>query len=159
MIKVALGIDPGLANTGFALVERIDSTLKPIHFGLISTKSHEPLPTRLLSIHCAINNLISNFHPDLLAIESLFFAKNISSALPVAAARGVILLSAAKNSLPCREFSPNIVKRALTGFGHADKTLLAHYVQILLALDKPPKPHHAADALAIASCALFPEIF
>ena len=152
---VALGIDPGTAICGFAFVESLQDRLAPLHFGVITTSPNAPLPDRLLKIHSELVALINSFHPDVLGIEKLFFGRNSTTALPVAHARGVVLLAAAQHNLPLLEFAPNQVKLSITGYGHASKQQVIFMVSKLFNLESPPKPDDAADALAIALAAAY----
>ena len=151
---IALGIDPGSAICGFAFAQALNSRLIPLHFGVISTPLNLPLHHRLLIIHSHLDQLISSFKPDLLAVEKLFFGRNSTTAIPVAHARGVVLLAAAQHNLPILEFAPNEVKLAVTGYGHANKQQVIFMVSKLFNLNAPPSPDDAADALAIAASAL-----
>lgn len=148
---IALGIDPGTAICGFAFVESLNNRLSAKHFGVITTSPKAPLHDRLLKIHSELDALINSFQPHVLGIEKLFFGKNATTAIPVAHARGVILLAAAQNNLDLIEFTPNEVKLSITGYGHADKHQVAFMVSKLFNLHKPPTPDDAADALAIAA--------
>lgn len=152
---IALGIDPGTAITGFALVQAHNALLSPLHFGVITTSPKASLPDRLLKIHSELVNLINSFQPDILGIEKLFFGKNSTTAIPVAHARGVVLLAAAQHNLPILEFAPNEVKLSITGYGRASKQQVTFMVTKLFNLNSPPHPDDAADALAIAVAAAY----
>lgn len=146
---IILGIDPGLATTGYAFIKE---AAKPevLDYGVISTSSKEEFPTRLKFIHQSLNKLIKKYRPDVLVAEQLFFCKNVKTALLVGQARGVILLTAILNKLPAYEFTPLQVKQSVCGYGKAEKSQVQSMVKILLNLKSIPKPDDAADALAIA---------
>ncbi|MDD5340918.1 MAG: crossover junction endodeoxyribonuclease RuvC [Patescibacteria group bacterium] len=146
--NIILGIDPGLATTGYAFIKESDS--KILDYGIISTSSKQEFSLRLEYIFNALNDLIKKYHPSSMAVEQLFFCKNVKTALLVGQARGVILLTARLNKLPLYEFTPLQVKQAVCGYGKADKRQVQEMVKALLKLNKIPKPDDAADALAIA---------
>lgn len=152
---IVLGIDPGFATCGFAVVKFIDSVVTPISFGVVSTKPSDSTQNRLLYIHSQISQIINQFQPEVLGIERLFFGKNSTSAINVAQARGIVLLAAAQADLPVVEFFPTQIKLSLTGYGRASKQLLTDTVTNLLKLPAPPKPDDAADAIAIAISTAF----
>lgn len=152
---LVLGIDPGTATTGFGLVEETsDKELKVIDFGVILTKPSDPQEKRLQQIHHAVKDLMLLHHPDSGAVEKLFFQKNVTNALAVGQARGVVLLAFAEAAIPFEEYSPQDVKISVTGYGAAEKRQVQLMVQSLLGLKDLPKPDDAADALAIAICHL-----
>lgn len=148
-----LGIDPGTATTGFAVIEKIGAEVRALDFGVISTQAKVPPEERLLEIAENIFELIESHKPDLAAVESLFFFKNQTTAFAVAQARGVILLAIAKFHIPLVEITPLQVKQAITGYGQADKGQIQKMVKEIFSLKKIPKPDDAADALAIAFAA------
>ncbi len=148
-----LGIDPGTATTGFAVIEKIDGVVAALDFGVISTQPKVPPEERLLEISENISELIEMHNPDLVAVESLFFFKNQTTAFAVAQARGVVLLAIAKCQAPLLELTPLQVKQAVTGYGRADKKQIQQMVKEIYGLEKIPKPDDAADALAIAFAA------
>ncbi|MFA6074931.1 MAG: crossover junction endodeoxyribonuclease RuvC [Negativicutes bacterium] len=150
----ALGIDPGTAICGYGLVESIGSKLVPVHCGAVLTASATEMPLRLLKIFDELNKIIGDCRPDVVAIEQLFFNKNVKTALSVGQARGVIMLVAAKNNLPILEYTPLQVKQAVVGYGKADKQQVAYMVMRLLGIKEQPKPDDVTDALAIAVCAI-----
>ena len=152
---IALGIDPGTAICGFAFVESINSQLSAKHFGVITTSSKARLQDRLLKIYTELDALIKNFQPQVMGIEKLFFGKNATTAIPVAQARGVVLLAAAQNDLDVIEITPNEVKQSVTGYGAAAKEQVIFMVTKLFNLSEPPTPDDAADALAIAAAAAY----
>ena len=149
---IVLGIDPGTAMTGYGLVERTGSRLRAIDYGCLETPSTMELPQRLLLIQQGIAELIETHRPDLVAVERLFFNKNVQTAFAVGQARGVALLTAAQFGLPVHEYGPHEVKMAVTGYGRAEKAQVQRMVQTVLGLGVLPRPDDAADALAIAIC-------
>ena len=148
-----LGIDPGTATTGFAVIEKIGCEVTALDFGVITTKPKIPPEERLLEISENISELIKSHKPDLAAVESLFFFKNQTTAFTVAQARGVVLLSIAKAHIPLQEITPLQVKMAVTGYGQADKKQIQFMVKEIFKLEKTPQPDDAADALAVAFAA------
>lgn len=143
-----LGIDPGLANTGFGIVESVKGNLHLISYGVIETSSEESHEIRLLAIYNRLSAVIEEFKPDVAEMETLFFARNTTSALAVAEAKGVISLCAAQNAIPIFNYTPNQIKYSVCGIRNADKETVQNCVKILLKLKNPPSPDHAADALA-----------
>lgn len=149
---IVLGIDPGTAATGYGIVERNGAKLRAIDYGCFETTSALTPPQRLLAIHEAIGELIETHRPQLVAVERLFFNRNVQTAFAVGQARGVVLLSAAEHGLPVFEYGPHEVKMAVTGYGRAQKDQVQRMVQVVLGLDVLPRPDDAADALAVAIC-------
>ena len=149
---VILGIDPGLATLGFGLIESLDGKNTVIDFGVISSPKDESLPVRLSLIEGSLKKLIEKYKPDEAAVEELFFAKNVKTALDVAHARGVVLLCLNKECGRLFEYTPLQIKQGLTGYGKADKTQIQKMVKVLLNLQTVPRPDDAADALAVALC-------
>lgn len=147
-IRRVLGIDPGLANTGFGVVDFCNGRYHMVSYGCISTNSDEPHGQRLLKIYSHLCAIIDEFKPDEAGMETLYFARNVTSALSVAEARGVVTLCLAQHGIKLGEYQPNQIKQAVTGTTKADKNLVEKYVKILLGLEVEPKPDHAADALA-----------
>ncbi len=148
---LSLGIDPGTASLGYGLVREYgDGSLSCVHYGVIRTKADTPMPRRLKHIHDELAGLLERYRPDRAAVEDLFFARNVTTALTVAQARGVVLLSLENAGLPIAEYKPNAIKQAITGYGGADKTQVQEMVRLLLALERRPRPDDAADALAVA---------
>lgn len=143
-----LGIDPGLAHTGWGVVDCSENRFRLVKYGVIETLASDTHATRLLKIYNSLLQVIDEFRPDEAAMETLYFAKNVSSAMGVAEARGVVTLCLAQQNIPLGEYKPNQIKQSVTGNGFADKELVERYVQLLLGLSAPPKPDHAADALA-----------
>lgn len=150
-MTLILGIDPGTATTGYGLVrDQRDGSLQAVDFGIIATPKDMPMPQRLVAIHTELQTLIARHQPDSAGLEKLFFQKNITTALTVGQARGVILLALAQAGLQVGEYTPNEVKQAVSGYGSADKKQMQEMVRVLLGLPEIPKPDDAADALAIA---------
>jgi crossover junction endodeoxyribonuclease RuvC len=146
-----LGLDPGTATTGFGLVVGPEGGPgRLIEFGVIRTAAHTPMPSRLMEIHAAIHDLLAEHRPDAMAIEEVFFSSNVSTALSVGQARGVMILAAAQAHVPVFEYKPNEVKQALTGFGGADKRQMQDMLRLVLGLAEIPRPDDAADAVAVA---------
>ncbi len=145
-----LGIDPGLATTGYGLVRKTDEHLQGVDYGYIETQAELPLPERLLIIFLEISALIKKYLPDALAVEQLFFCKNVRTALQVGQARGAVLTAAAQMGRPVYEYTPLQVKQAIAGYGKADKKQVQQMVRLILKLKEVPKPDDVADALAIA---------
>jgi crossover junction endodeoxyribonuclease RuvC len=147
-----MGIDPGLASVGYGLVEARSGRLRHLHHGCFRTAAGLPLGERLLSIFSCISDLIEEWRPDAAGMESLYFARNVSSAFPVAEAKGVIRLSFARAGVPLEEYAPNALKAAVTGSARAEKEQVQEMLRLVLGLDSIPEPDHAADALAAAVC-------
>lgn len=152
-LRRILGVDPGLSFAGWGLVEIGGSRIRYIAHGCIETKAGSPRAERLFSIYTAFREVLAAYEPVESAMETLFFARNVSSALPVAEARGVLCMALAERGLQVREFSPNAIKQAVTGTARADKAQVQEMVRFILGLAAIPKPDHAADALAAAICA------
>lgn len=148
---LTLGIDPGTATIGYGLVSELrDGSLQAVDFGVITTPAGLPLAHRLEMIYDGITKLAQQHKPDRSAVEELFFAKNVTTALSVAHGRGVILLALSQGGLPVYEYKPLVVKQTVSGYGNAKKPQVQEMVRILLALEKIPRPDDAADALAVA---------
>ena len=147
-----LGIDPGTATTGFGVVERQKGNNKYIAAGVITTPADEPMVNRLDTIYQEVKQLITEYKPDYMAVELLYFASNVTTAFSVGQARGVVLLAAGQAGLQIAEYTPLQVKQAVTGYGRADKKQIQEMVKVLLKLPEIPKPDDAADGLAIAIC-------
>lgn len=141
-----LGIDPGTGICGFGVIEGNTA----LDYGVIATPPHTPLPDRLEDIYNSLHEIVDQNHPEVMAIEKLFFKQNITTGISVAEARGVCLLVAKQTGLPIYEYAPNQIKMALTGDGHAHKTAMQEMVRLHLGLETVPKPDDAADALAAA---------
>ena len=149
---IILGIDPGLAIVGWGVVESARGSVRPIAYGAITTPAHTDIEKRLLMIKEDLESIIEKYKPEEMAIEELFFSHNQTTAIPVAEARGVILLAAELAKIPVQEYTPLQVKQAVTGYGRAEKKQVITMVTMLLGLKQPPKPDDTADALAIAIC-------
>jgi crossover junction endodeoxyribonuclease RuvC len=146
-----LGIDPGTARLGYGIIDAGDG-YSAVDFGTIETSAKDTMAQRLLQVHDALTHLIATHVPEAMAIEQLFFSRNVTTAIAVGQARGVALLAAAQSGLPVTEYTPAEVKQAISGYGNADKQQVQFMVQLLLELDAVPHPDDAADALAIALC-------
>lgn len=149
---IILGIDPGVATIGFGLIDARRQKNTLLRYGVISTPPGIPLSSRLLQISEDMEQLIRQFRPDEMAVEELFFSKNITTGISVAHGRGVILLSAEKLGVPVFEYTPMQVKQAVAGYGKADKKQVMLMTQRLLNMKQIPRPDDAADALALAIC-------
>ncbi|MBK8782527.1 MAG: crossover junction endodeoxyribonuclease RuvC [Anaerolineales bacterium] len=150
-MTLALGIDPGTATTGYGLVRLMpDGELVAVSYGIISTPKEATPPARLEMLFDQLNALLKKHKPDTAAVEKLFFSKNVTTALAVGQARGVIMLCLQKAGIEPLEYTPNEVKQAVAGYGSADKRQVQEMVRALLQLDSIPKPDDAADALAVA---------
>lgn len=142
-----LGIDPGTGICGFGVIEHGD---QPVDYGVIATPPHTPLPDRLLDMYESLHEIIKQDRPDVVSIEKLFFSKNITTGISVAEARGIVILVCRQHNLPIHEYTPNEIKKTITGYGSADKHQMQEMVKLHLHLDQIPKPDDAADALAAA---------
>jgi crossover junction endodeoxyribonuclease RuvC len=149
---IVLGIDPGVANTGYGVVAQQRGRLFALDGGVIETAAGLEIGRRLTTIHARVGELIDEYRPDAVALEDLYFGANARSAFAVGQARGVVMLAAGQRDVPCSSYTPQQVKSAVCGSGRAAKDQVQRMVQTLLALSELPKPDHAADALAIAIC-------
>ena len=149
---LALGIDPGTAICGYGFVEQVGSRLVPRDYGTITTSPKMRMEDRLLKLYEGLETLIQQHKPDVMGVEQLFFNRNVTTAIPVGQARGIVLLSAAKNGVQLVEHTPLQVKQSVTGYGKATKEQVIYMVTKLLNLPKPPHPDDTADALAVAIC-------
>lgn len=147
-----LGIDPGSVRTGYGCVDTDGSRCQLVCSGVVAMSSRLSFPDRLLTIHAALTRTLDEVRPSCVAVESLFHAVNARSAFALAHARGVIVLAATQAGLPVVEYAPAEVKRAVVGYGRAEKAQVQHMVRLLLGLAEPPTPYDVADALAIAIC-------
>ena len=147
-----LGIDPGVAIVGFGVVDSEGGTQRMVQYGAINTPANTPLAARLVQIEQDLMELLQQFKPDEVAIEELFFSKNITTGIAVSHARGVILATVEKAGIPLYEYTPMQVKQAVVGYGLAEKNQVMDMTKRLLKLRSVPKPDDAADALAIAIC-------
>ena len=149
---IILGIDPGLAIVGWGIIESVGGNIRPIAYGAITTPAHTDVEARLLMIQNDLETIINKYKPDEMAVEELFFNTNITTAITVAEARGVIICTAHKLGVKISEYTPLQVKQAVVGYGKAEKHQVISMVTSLLKLPKPPKPDDTADAVAIAIC-------
>jgi crossover junction endodeoxyribonuclease RuvC len=149
---IVLGIDPGLANTGYGVVARDGGRLVALDGGVIETRAGVPQERRLADIHAAIDVLLVEHEPDAVALEELYFGQNVRTAFAVGHARGAVMLAAGQRGLPCTSYTPQKVKSSVCGHGRAPKEQVARMVQALLALPRTPASDHASDALAVAVC-------
>ena len=148
---IVLGIDPGIATTGFGVVrEESAGQINALAYGVLSTPKDDTLPRRLLSLRQQLNELIQRWRPTESAVEALFFATNLKTAMAVGQARGVVLVTLQEAGLAIGEYTPLQVKQAITGYGQAGKRQMQTVVQMLFSLDALPTPDDAADALAVA---------
>jgi crossover junction endodeoxyribonuclease RuvC len=151
MRQRVIGLDPGTARTGYAILESEGGeALTAVAFGVIETPPSDPLPQRLLFLYQQIRELLLLHRPQSGAVEKLFFQRNVSTAIQVGQARGVILLALAEAEIPVAEYTPNEIKQSVTGYGSANKRQMQEMVRLLLGLEAIPQPDDAADALAIA---------
>ncbi len=147
-----LGIDPGSGSTGYGLIETDGSQHKAILYGAIKTQTRQPFHVRLLTIYRGLTRILGQEKADIMAIEEVFYATNVQSALRLGHARGIALLVAAQQGLAVSEYSPLEIKNAVVGYGRAEKDQIQTMVRLLLELPEIPSPDHAADALAVAIC-------
>lgn len=145
-----LGIDPGYGRTGYGIVELAGNRIRPLEFGLVETNSKLPMEKRLLQIYDALRGIIARRKPDSLALEELFFSKNVTTGIGVSQARGIVMLAAAQTGMTVAEYKPVQVKQAIAGYGKADKAQIQEMVRMFLGLPDIPKPDDVADALAVA---------
>lgn len=147
---IILGIDPGLATMGFGIIDTDGTRHKLVQYGTLGTPAGEAMPIRLRSIFEGVRQLIATFAPEQIAFEELFFARNVTTAMSVGAARGVALVAAAQHTEHLFEYTPMQVKQAVVGYGKADKQQVQAMVRMILKMDTIPRPDDAADALAVA---------
>ena len=146
-----IGIDPGTASVGFGIIDEEDGELNVVKYGVIRTRPKDgDASIRLQIIYHELNELLNTYRPDVAAVEELFFGRNISTAIQVGQARGVLLLALANSQIPVAEYSPPKIKEAVSGYGNASKEQVQYMVQNLLDLEEKPKPDDAADGLAVA---------
>jgi crossover junction endodeoxyribonuclease RuvC len=150
--RLALGLDPGLATTGYGLVASDGQRLAMVAYGVIRTPAGRPTVERLAKLHRQVAELVERYQPDASAVEELFFSSNARTAMSVGQARGVLLLALAEAGLPVAEYTPMQVKQAVTGYGGADKAQVQEMVRLLLNRSETPRPDDAADALAVSIC-------
>jgi crossover junction endodeoxyribonuclease RuvC len=151
-MRTLIGIDPGLAATGWGVVRFDGSRFFHVAHGVVRTDAAKPLAERLVAIHGALRRLLAKYDPTEAGVEELYFSQNASSAMQVAHARGVVLLALGQRGVPVECYSPQHVKQAVIGRGRADKGQVQRLVSVVLGLDEIPSPDHAADALAVAIC-------
>lgn len=147
-----LGIDPGIAIVGFGFIDKNGHKIVPVQYGCIETEAHTPPEQRLLTVYESAGALMDKYKPDEVALEKLFFNRNVTTAFAVGQARGVIILAAAQRGLPIAEYTPLQVKQAVVGYGKAEKRQVQEMVKMFLKLSAIPKPDDVADALAVAVC-------
>jgi crossover junction endodeoxyribonuclease RuvC len=152
MHMIVLGIDPGLANTGYGVVRRQGGRMVALDGGVIETRAGVPIERRLADVYAGVDALLQEHAPDAVALEELYFGQNVRTAFAVGHARGVVMLAAGRHGLPCTSYTPQKVKSSVCGHGRAGKEQVARMVQALLDLPELPTPDHAADALAVALC-------
>lgn len=150
---IILGIDPGFGTMGYGVIEKLgNGNTVPVDYGVVVTPKEESFPVRLAMLEDGLNKIFEKYKPQEIAVEELFFSKNVTTGIQVAHARGVILLASVKYCGKLYEYTPNQIKQALTGYGRADKLQMMSVVTSLLHLKKTPRPDDAADALAVALC-------
>jgi crossover junction endodeoxyribonuclease RuvC len=149
---IVLGIDPGLANTGYGVVARRGGRMAALDGGVIETFAGLPIERRLADVYAGVDALLQEHSPDAMALEELYFGQNVRTAFAVGHARGAVMLAAGQRGVPCTSYTPQKVKSSVCGHGRAAKEQVARMVQTLLDLPEPPTPDHAADALAVAMC-------
>jgi crossover junction endodeoxyribonuclease RuvC len=147
-----IGIDPGTATMGWGILDERSGQLQPVEYGAITTPAPTPPAERLLQLHEGLRDLLQQFAPEAAAVEELFFSRNVTTALAVGQARGVILLTCAQAGIPVYEYKPLEVKQAVVGYGGADKRQMQEMVRLTLNLQHAPRPDDTADALAVAIC-------
>jgi crossover junction endodeoxyribonuclease RuvC len=151
-VRRIIGVDPGLATSGWGLIEFDTRRIRYIAHGCIETAANHPREERLFFMYKQFRGVLETYNPTESAMETLYFARNITSAIPVAEARGVLCMALAEQGLSVQECTPKIIKKAVVGSGAADKAQVQDMIRIILGLDAVPKPDHAADALAAAVC-------
>ncbi len=145
-----LGLDPGTATTGYGIIDVEDGVFMPVTYGVIKTSPKMEMPNRLQIIQQELQVLLDEYQPDSVGVEEVFFGRNVTTAITVGQARGVLLLTLANANLPIGEYSPPKIKDAVTGYGKADKQQVQLMVRNLLDLEETPRPDDAADGLAVA---------
>jgi crossover junction endodeoxyribonuclease RuvC len=149
---LVLGIDPGTAITGYGLVEEKEGDFRLVNCGVVSTPAGMSLEKRLLLLYEQLSDIIARYHPEEMAVEEVFFGKNVTTAIAVSHGRGIALLAAAQNGIPVFSYKPAEIKQSVVGYGNADKHQMQAMIKMLLGLDEVPKPDDAADAVAVAIC-------
>lgn len=147
---IILGIDPGLALMGYGVIQTNGHDHKLLTYGVVQTLAHTPTPQRLRAIQLGVRDLIAIYQPDDIAFEELFFARNVTTAFSVGAARGAAIIAAAEHTENLYEYTPMQVKQAVVGYGKAEKSQVQQMVKLLLKMDELPKPDDAADGIAVA---------
>jgi crossover junction endodeoxyribonuclease RuvC len=145
-----LGIDPGTALTGYGVIDVVDGEMVMVAYGVIKTTNKDEMPARLQTIFREMNELIKTYEPDTAGIEELFFGRNVTTAITVGQARGVVMLALANAGIPIAEYSPPKIKNSVAGYGGADKNQMQMMVRNILNLEETPRPDDAADGLAVA---------
>jgi crossover junction endodeoxyribonuclease RuvC len=154
-MTLVIGIDPGTASTGYGLIrQKPDGALETVDFGLITTDPSHAMPLRLERLHRTLMEILALHQPESGAVEKLFFQRNVSTAMTVGQARGVLLLALAEAKVEVHEYTPREIKQAVVGYGNATKAQMQDMVRVLLGLESKPRPDDAADALAVAICHL-----
>jgi crossover junction endodeoxyribonuclease RuvC len=148
---IIFGVDPGTARMGYGIID-YDHDSRLIGHGVLETPARSSMPDRLRTLYDLVANLLDEHQPAVLAVEQLFFARNVTTALSVGQARGVVLLAAAQRDIPVQEFTPSEIKQSIVGYGKADKGQIQEMVRMILNLDAVPQPDDAADAIAVAIC-------
>ncbi len=151
---ISIGIDPGIATTGYGVVEHKENNFICLEYGIIETEKSISMPQRLSLLNEKLSFIIKKYNPHIIGIENVYFFKNLKTAMPVSQAKGVIMMTAEKEGIPIEEFTPPEIKVAVTGYGQANKEQVKKMIQLLLNLKE--KPHHddAADALGASICAI-----
>ena len=147
-----LGIDPGTMIAGYGIVEDVNKKLTLVSYGTITCSRKDSFPNRLKMIYDGLNKVINDYEPGHIAVEKVFYGKNVKSAIKIGEGRGVAILCAALAGIPLSEYSPTVIKKAVVGLGNAQKAQVKEMVRVILNLSKPPEPFDASDALAIAIC-------
>ncbi len=151
---VVIGIDPGTATTGYGVVELKEEEFRCLESGIIETSKDLSPPRRLNILNEKLSFIIRKYRPEIIAVESLYFFKNLKTALPVSQAKGVIMMTAEKEKVPVYDFTPLQIKMAITGYGRADKKQMQEMIKAILRLEKTPRPDDVADALGAAICGM-----
>lgn len=149
---IIIGIDPGLATVGFGVIDYTGNRFTVLDYGILSTPPRTPVPERLAMLYSDASRLFAKYRPDAISMEELYFSKNVTTGIPVAEARGVLLLAAQHAGISVYEYNPGEVKQAIVGYGRAEKRQVMEMTRMMLRLEKIPRPDDAADALAMAVC-------
>ncbi len=149
---IIFGVDPGTARMGFGVIDFDGQTSQLIEHGVLETNANTSMPYRLRELYESLQDLLKLHRPQVVSVEALFFARNVTTAISVGQARGVVLLAAALHDLPVHEYSPSEVKQSVAGYGKADKNQMQEMVRMILGLQYAPQPDDAADAVAVAIC-------